>query len=88
MSAIDLFRRIAIQTPEAEPKITELPSGAVMMDLNIRGIPYCAEYSPRFKQYGLSKSAKSSPFWEGVDETFADESGIESRILTLVRFEN
>lgn len=84
MHAHRAFESIASQIPAAAPRITAFPSGAVMLDLVIHGESYCAEYLPSFDAYGLSRTAGSSPFWEGVDEAFSSAEALEARILQLL----
>jgi hypothetical protein len=79
------FEEIASRIPAAEPKITLLPSGAVLMDILIHGVRYCAEFIPEHNTYGLSQTANSSPFWEGVEESFNSADELEERILQLLR---
>lgn len=84
MTITEEFEAIAGRIPTAEPKVTPFPSGAVMLDMLINGVPYCAEFLPKFRAYGLSATASVSPFWEGVEESFATAEALESRIRDLL----
>jgi len=84
MTAHETFEAIARRIPAAEPKVSSLPSGVAMLDFVICGAGYCAEFLPEHKVYGLSRTANSSPFWDGVDETYATADALESRIRELL----
>lgn len=83
MTIIEEFEAIAARHPTLKPKITPFPSGAVMLDVAINGVSYCAEFLPSFSAYGLSKSEDASPFWEGVEESFSSADALEKRIVEL-----
>jgi hypothetical protein len=84
MNAIEVFRRIAVRFPETNPKLTEFPSGAVMLDVTIGKVQYCAEYLPSYNAYGLSKTAGGTPFWEGVEQSFTSAEQLEAKILEMM----
>lgn len=84
MTTIEEFEAIAARHPTLNPKITPFPSGAVILDVVINGVSYCAEFLPSFSAYGLSKSEDASPFWEGVEESFSTAETLETRIVELL----
>jgi hypothetical protein len=85
MTPHETFEAIARRVPAAEPKVSSLPSGVAMLDIVIQGVHYCAEFLPEHKVYGLSRIANSSPFWDGVEESFASADALESRIMELLK---
>ena len=84
MDALQLFKRLALRYPEAKCKITELTSGAAMLDLTAHGVLYCVEFFPSYNALGLSSVERSSPFWEGVDESFSSAEALEARVAELL----
>jgi hypothetical protein len=84
MNRIETFKRIAARFPETERKLTEFPSGAIMLDFTIGEVPYCAEYLPSYNAYGLSKTAGATPFWEGVEQSFTSAEQLEAKIVELM----
>lgn len=57
-----------------------------MLDLVIDGVDYCAEYFSTNRIYGLSRTAGfSSPFFEGIDESFDSVDALVRRIDELLR---
>jgi hypothetical protein len=85
VNAVEVFKRIAVQFPEANPKLTEFPSGAAMLDITIREVRYCAEYLPSFNAYGLSKTEGATPFWEGVEESFKSAEQLEAKVREMMK---
>jgi hypothetical protein len=85
MIAIEAFRDIRERFPECDPALMEFPSGLLMLDLSIAGVRYCALYLPSHNAFGLSKVEGSSPFWEGVDESFETVEELEARIAEMVK---
>lgn len=83
MTIAEKFEVIATRHSALNPKITIFPSGAAMLDFAIDGVAYCAEFLPSFNAYGLSKTEDSSPFWEGVHESFSTVEALEARICQL-----
>ena len=84
MNAVEALKRIAMQLPETHPQITEFPSGAAMLDIIIQGESFCVEYLPSLNAYGLSKNTSTSPFWEGVEQSFNSAEELKQRILELM----
>ena len=84
MNSAEIFKRIAVRFPEANPKLTEFPSGAAMLDITIGNVRYCAEYLPSHKAYGLSKTEGATPFWEGVEQSFTSAEQLEAKILEMM----
>jgi len=84
MNATEMFKRIAVRFPESNPKLTELPSGAAMLDITIGEVRYCAEYLPSYNAYGLSKTEDATPFWEGVEQSFTSAEQLEAKILEMM----
>ena len=84
MDALQLFKRLAVRYPEANCRITELPSGAAILDLTAHGVRYCVEFFPSYNAFGLSKVEGSSPFWDGVDESFSLPEELEARVAELL----
>ena len=84
MNAVEIFKRIAVRFPKANPKLTVLPSGAAMLDITIGDVLYCAEYFPAHNAYGLSMTSGATPFWEGVDQTFASAEELEAKVLEMM----
>ena len=85
MDALQLFKRLALRYPEANCRITELPTGAAMLDITAHGVLYCVEFFPSNNAIGLSKVEGSSPFWDGVDESFSSAEDLEARVAELLR---
>ncbi|XVJ59397.1 MAG: hypothetical protein HEQ23_08320 [Tepidisphaera sp.] len=85
MDALQLFKRLASRYPETNPKITVLPTGAAMLDLAAHGVRYCVEFFPASDSLGLSRVEGSSPFWEGVDESFSSPEALEAKMANLLR---
>lgn len=83
MTIIEEFEAIAKKIPSTKPKLTNLASGVVMMDIQINGILYCVEFFPDKKVYGLSKMTDSTPFWEGVEEVYTSATSLEMRLIQL-----
>ena len=84
MNDIEALRRITVRFPESNPKLTELPSGAAMLDITIGKVRYCAEYLPSHNAYGLSKTVGATPFWEGVEQSFTSAEQLEAKILEMM----
>lgn len=84
MNSTEIFKRIAVRFPEANPKLTELPSGVAMLDITIGKIRYCAEYLPSHNAYGLSKTEGATPFWEGVEQSFQSGEQLEAKIIEMM----
>jgi hypothetical protein len=84
MDAQALFEHIQSRFPETKPKLTNFPSGAFMIDLIIHGDSYCVEYLPSRNLLGLSKSEQISPFFEGIEESFATLEELQDRIAKFV----
>lgn len=84
MNVIEIFERIALRFPESDPKITELSTGVAMLDFSVNHVRYCAETFPSHNAFGLSKIEGSSPFYEGVDESFSSVEKLEARIITMM----
>ena len=55
-----------------------------MLDLTIGKVQFCAEYLPSYNAYGLSKTAGGTPFWEGVEQSFASAEQFEAKILEMM----
>jgi hypothetical protein len=85
MDSLQLFKRIASRYPESNPKITVLPTGTAMLDFTAHGVRYCVEFFPSSDSLGLSRVEGSSPFWEGVDESFSSPEALEARVAKLLR---
>jgi hypothetical protein len=85
MDSLQLFKRIASRYPETNPKIIELPTGAAMLDFTAHGVRYCVEFFPASDLLGLSRGEGSSPFWEGVDESFSSPEALEARVAILLK---
>jgi hypothetical protein len=84
VNAFELFKRIAAKFPEGHPQITDFPSGAIMLDITIGGVRYCAEYLPSRNVYGLSKTQGATPFWEGVEQSFTSPEQLEAKIHEII----
>jgi len=84
MNSAEIFKRIAVRFPETNPKLTELPSGAAMLDITIGNVRYCAEYLPSQRVCGLSKTEGATPFWEGVEQSFASAEQLEAKIIEMI----
>jgi hypothetical protein len=84
MRAIDIFKRIAGRFPEACSKVTELPTGAVVLNITIKGVRYAAEYLPDFAEYGLTNISVAAPFREGFDQAFGSGEELEGKILEMM----
>ena len=87
MNVTNGLKRIALRFPECNPEFEEFPSGAAMLHLTLGEVWYCAEYVPSLNLLGLSKVEGSSPFWEGVDESFKSTEELEARIVEILGIE-
>ncbi|MGB8354427.1 MAG: hypothetical protein WCD79_11095 [Chthoniobacteraceae bacterium] len=85
MSTIEIFERIAGRFPEVCSKVTELPSGAVVLNITIKGVRYAAEYLPEFQEYGLTNISVVAPFREGFDWAFRSGEELEARVLEMMQ---
>ncbi len=85
MNVVQRFQHIAAQYPESNPKLTELPTGVVMLDFTVRGVRYCAENIPSHNAFGLSQIEGTSPFHEGVDESFSSAEQLEAKIVEMMQ---
>lgn len=79
-----LARQIAEMDPQTDPKITSFPSGALMLDVNVRGRKYVLEYFPSLHGFGVSSVDSATFGWEGVDEQFKDFDGAKRYLIGLV----
>jgi hypothetical protein len=84
MSAIEIFKRIAGRFPEACSKVTEQPSGALVLNITIKGVRYAAEYLPEFEEYGLTNISVAAPFREGFDKAFGSGEELEGKVLEMM----
>jgi len=66
-----LSARLRAEFSEISLKLIEFPSGAFMIDLNIRGEIYVIEQIGG-QGYGLSRQKDATFGWEGVDHQFDD----------------
>jgi hypothetical protein len=85
MTNSEFFKHLTACLPQADPKLTEFPSGAMMLDITIRGVRYCAEYLPSHNKYALSKTDGTSPFWEGVEQVFSSAEELKISVMELYK---
>jgi hypothetical protein len=73
-SAKELSDRLLKEFPESRPRLTEFPSGGFMIDVQIYGVPYVAEYEATFG-------------WEGVEQSFSSIEKLADEIFKRLRQE-
>jgi hypothetical protein len=79
-----LTEQLAEIDPQTDPKVTSFPSGALMLDINVRGRKYVFEYVPSLNGFGVSSVDSATFGWEGVDVQFEDFDSAKSYLLGLV----
>jgi len=84
MNATEIFTRIAARFPGACSKVTQLPSGAVVLNITIKGVTYAAEHLPAFNEYGLTNISTAAPFREGFDKSFGSGEELEAAIVKMM----
>jgi hypothetical protein len=79
-----LAKELAAVDPQTDPKITSFPSGALLLDVNVRGHKYVFEYVPSLKGFGVSRLDSATFGWEGVERQFDDFEGAKNYLMGLV----
>jgi hypothetical protein len=84
MTATDLHDRLLQEFPESRPRLTEFPTGAFMMDVQINDVPYVAEYVVG-QGYGFSRTREATFGWEGVEKAFQSIDSLANHIVDELR---
>jgi len=84
MTAQDLYSRLLKDFPESRPRLTEFPTGAFMIDVQIKGVSYVAEYLVG-QGYGFSRTQEATFGWEGVERAFPTIEALADHILNELR---
>jgi hypothetical protein len=84
MTAKDLIIQIFTEFPESNPKLTDFPSGAFMIDIQINNVSYVAEYVVG-QGYGFSKTREATFGWEGVEKAFQSIDQLADHIFNELR---
>lgn len=79
-----LARQLAEMDPRTDPKVTSFPSGALLLDVNVRGRAYVFEYFPSLQGFGVSSLDSAVFGWEGVDVQFNDFESAKSYLIDLL----
>lgn len=80
MTARELSDRLLREFPESRPNLTEFPSGDFMIDIEVNGVQFVAEYVVG-KGFGFSKTQEATFGWEGVEQSFATIEGLADHIF-------
>lgn len=71
------------RAPSSVPQLTEFPSGAWIIDIDVRSVQYAIEFSKRLGVVGVSKVADAVYGFEGFDQSFGTAEDLKKHLDTL-----
>src|SRR5690349_6517498 len=79
--------RIRAAFPLSRPTVTNFPSGAFMIDVQIGDEVHVVEYLPSLAGFGVSRRSTAVFGWEGVEHAFESMADVEAFVVALLEKE-